>query len=221
MVVAGPVLGLVGGGAFNVVYNVFNAGRGIYRAKKLIHVPSPDTTELRTRLTDLRNVSLFAQDAEVALRFPVVVPGMLAFTTSSENVELTGDDAIRAAGALLPYLNRGGGSAREVTSAVDYLEQSSDPKVLFRNAARLLQLRNQGPLRWGDNQSPLRALPTASRLALEMVAHEDTERRALEGELHVLEEAWKDAEEIAAIADDLLLPDTVHDDLARLKARDP
>jgi hypothetical protein len=44
------------------------------------------------------------------------------------------------------------------------------------------------------------------RLALEMAAHEETERRALEGELAELEEAWREADEIAAIADALLNP---------------
>jgi hypothetical protein len=39
-----------------------------------------------------------------------------------------------------------------------------------------------------------------------MVAHEETEQRALEGELAVLEAAWRQAEELAAIADDLLAP---------------
>jgi hypothetical protein len=47
-------------------------------------------------------------------------------------------------------------------------------------------------------------LPLVDRLALEMAANEDAERRALEGELRVLEHAWRQAEEIAAIADDLL-----------------
>ncbi len=45
-----------------------------------------------------------------------------------------------------------------------------------------------------------------TRLALEMALHEERERRALEGELWVLEQAWKEAEEIAGIADSLLLP---------------
>ena len=44
------------------------------------------------------------------------------------------------------------------------------------------------------------------RLALEMSLHEERERRALEGELWILEQAWREAEEIAAIADNLLLP---------------
>jgi hypothetical protein len=49
------------------------------------------------------------------------------------------------------------------------------------------------------------------RLALEMAAHEDSERRALEGELALLEQAWKEAEEVAAIADNMFLPTFVED----------
>jgi hypothetical protein len=41
------------------------------------------------------------------------------------------------------------------------------------------------------------------RLALEMALNEDTEQRALEGELAELEAAWREAEEIAGIADNL------------------
>jgi hypothetical protein len=44
-------------------------------------------------------------------------------------------------------------------------------------------------------------LPVADRLALEMAANEDAEQRAMRGELEELEAAWRDAEEIAAIAD--------------------
>jgi hypothetical protein len=40
-------------------------------------------------------------------------------------------------------------------------------------------------------------------LAFEMALHEEQERRALEGELSVLRSAWREAEEIAAIADTL------------------
>jgi hypothetical protein len=62
-------------------------------------------------------------------------------------------------------------------------------------------------------------LPAPERLAFEMALHEDAERRALEGELGELERAWRDAEEIAAISDDLLIPDSVHADIQRLKSR--
>lgn len=49
-------------------------------------------------------------------------------------------------------------------------------------------------------------MPKPIKLGLEMSLHEDEERRALEGELWRLERAWREAEEIAGIADDLLLP---------------
>ena len=46
-------------------------------------------------------------------------------------------------------------------------------------------------------------VPVVDRLALEMVAHEEAERAALDEELAALMAAWRDAEEIAAIADAL------------------
>ena len=52
-----------------------------------------------------------------------------------------------------------------------------------------------------EPRTPLPRLPLVDRLALEMAANEDTERRALEGELALLHAAWRQAEEIAAIAD--------------------
>jgi hypothetical protein len=56
------------------------------------------------------------------------------------------------------------------------------------------------------NRGALPRLPAPLRLALEMALHEDTERRAMEGELAILEAAWREAEEIAAIADNMFAP---------------
>lgn len=55
-----------------------------------------------------------------------------------------------------------------------------------------------------EERTPLHWIPDVDRLALEMAANEDAERKALAGELRHLEEAWREAEEIAAIADHLL-----------------
>ncbi len=55
-----------------------------------------------------------------------------------------------------------------------------------------------------EERTPLHWLPDVDRLALEMAANEDAERRALTGELRQLEEAWREAEEVAAIADHIL-----------------
>jgi hypothetical protein len=67
----------------------------------------------------------------------------------------------------------------------------------------------------------LYGLAPTQRLALEMALHEEQERAALDGELRALEQAWQEAEEIAAIADDLVLPGRVRQGFARLRrARD-
>jgi hypothetical protein len=55
-----------------------------------------------------------------------------------------------------------------------------------------------------EERTLLHRVPDIDRLALEMAANEDAERRALKGELNQLREAWREAEEIAAIADHLL-----------------
>ncbi len=55
-----------------------------------------------------------------------------------------------------------------------------------------------------EEKTPLHWIPDVDRLALEMAANEDAERKALAGELAQLEDAWREAEEIAAIADHLL-----------------
>ncbi len=73
-------------------------------------------------------------------------------------------------------------------------------------ASDVFRVRGFGP-RAGGAQ-----LNKPEALALEMALHEESERRALEGELRVLEAAWREAEEIAAIAD--ALPD---DPLERLE----
>ncbi len=228
VVVAGPMLGLIGAGAINPAFNLLNAGRGIYRSRKTISVPIAEGESMRTRLHDLDKVRFLAQGDQFVLRVPVKAgSGLSGLTTSvpwymfdrgkSETFELQGEAAIRAAGALLPSLNQSGGSANDVQRAVRYLDEAGAVERLYRNIAATPRPRGWNDLS-NQNRTLLKNIPTAARLALEMAAHEDTERRALEGELYLLENAWRDAEEIAGIADDLLVPESVNANLARLKA---
>jgi hypothetical protein len=60
-----------------------------------------------------------------------------------------------------------------------------------------------------SNPGALHRLPRVQRLALEMALHEISEQHALEEEIETLERAWREAEEIAAIADDLLVPPSI------------
>jgi hypothetical protein len=109
---------------------------------------------------------------------------------------------VQALGKLLPQLNRFGGSRERVSEAVSLIEREADPLRFFDVAARQAMSKSK---------AKISTLPEATRLALEMAAHEDSERRALEGELALLEQAWKQAEEVAAIADNMFLPSFVED----------
>ncbi|MEX2284748.1 MAG: hypothetical protein WEE89_19825 [Gemmatimonadota bacterium] len=52
-----------------------------------------------------------------------------------------------------------------------------------------------------------------------MALHEEAELRALRGELSELEHAWRDADEIAAIADNLLTPCSIQNAIDRLRRK--
>lgn len=90
------------------------------------------------------------------------------------------------------------------------------PRSSFREPRHSLQNRESGS---EDKLATLNNLSSEHRLALEMASQEDLERRALEGELELLEEAWREAEEIAAISDNMFVPRAVLDALAHLKDR--
>ncbi len=112
-----------------------------------------------------------------------------------------GAEAERFAGQILPKMNRRGGKKHTVQAAVSEIEHHGHPDDFLANVAT-------GDRFQGEKGVPgfVVKMPATTKLALEMALHEDQERRALEGELWLLERAWKEAEEIAAISDSLLTP---------------
>lgn len=168
--------------------------------------------------------------------FSVNADGMLSLRLQhmGGRVLLTGDHASRALAVLLARVNRRGGRARTVRDAANLIGDAGDPgrliaRVATEAGARTRYFERQwaayarGANRqlgsvisqsmWDTRTPPiprntgaLGALPTATRLALEMALHESSEQRALETEMASLEQAWRDAEEIAAIADGVLTP---------------
>lgn len=168
--------------------------------KVVARIPGPDNMTWKIRRKYLQKIRLIPEyDRSASWR--------LSIKADKDILEYRGEEAIRVAGVLLPPLNRFGGTTRQVESAVGFLEQSGDPGAAFASAARDK----------GASYAKLHKLDSPLRLALEMAAHEEAERRALEGELALLESAWREAEEIAAISDTLLIPKTVDDWLARLR----
>lgn len=111
---------------------------------------------------------------------------------------LSGADAYGAAALLLPVVNDAGGGDVEVRRATDYTRRKgAAAEAVFAAAAR----------RYGEAKTArLARLDPHIRLALEMTAHEDAERRALGGELRYLRRAWEEAEALARIEDRLAFP---------------
>jgi hypothetical protein len=144
-----------------------------------------------------------ADDGALLLRVPMYrrrgEPRMVAFR----------DDAARSvlARAML-MVNDEGASRRDLEHAVGALAGAGSPEEYIRTVAH-----NRGVLGGQRAEGTKKMTPTGLR-ALEMALHEETERRALEGELAMLQAMWRQAEEIAAIAD--ALPDAVPPEPPRL-----
>lgn len=113
---------------------------------------------------------------------------------------LTGADAERALRTLAASANGRGARGTAVGRAVALLDEAGSSVRFLSALARATDRSGLGALG---------TLPTDVALALEMALHEDAERRAMDGELAALADEWRRAEEIAAIADDLLVPAAV------------
>ncbi len=119
--------------------------------------------------------------------------------------------ATHLAHLIAPALNHDGAGSREVGVAVKEIEAAGSPELYFD---RLVKYSFEK----GWKFTGLRAYPREMRLAFEMVSHEETERAAIEGELAQLEQDWREAEEIASIADNLFIPRAVTDFISRHRA---
>ena len=138
-----------------------------------------------------------------------------------------GDEARRAITAVLPLVNGAGATTHHIREAVSQIESHGDPhRFIADSTERDSAAIARKPLSPGRGRKArlsgpgwVRKMPKPTRLALEMALHEEQERRALEGELAQVELAWREAEEIAAIADNLLLPEHTDEFLDRHSER--
>ena len=153
-------------------------------------------------------------------RPPSMWKSRAAFMDRTRNMEMgrlqiRGDEAEPVLRWVLPRINRGGASAKHVQTGVSMIEEAGGTGQFGTWAASQLQ-KWSAQQTFGDN-GDLKQLPAAARIALEMSVHEETERRALEGELAELEAAWKRAEEIATVADSLTLNEAIESRLIQLR----
>jgi hypothetical protein len=235
LVTLGPMTGIVAGGSWGL-WNVASSAQSIYDQRRVrARIVLPDLDEPASlRLKQLNSVSIIPHDNEWALSVPFVLPQTGAVRRSVARalrlsrlvpgVELTalitGEDAIRAAAKLLPAINVAGAKRDEVHDAVSLIERFPEPANLFARYAARPDGARRRMFSAARNSAALANLPKEVRLALEMATHEESERRALEGELALLTTAWEEAEVIAAISDDLFVSDDTRDRLADLKRGD-
>ena len=224
MVRVGLGVGIVGGAIAGGVALGVSAGvgfgsggwwiwRGIYASYRRIAYGSPQAVVARIPYAGGEGEEVIAlkrhQLEDVRLGTAGGGRLLLSLPRGRDSVHLTGEDAERAAGYVLPAINWAGAEKRDVDRAVQLIEDSrKSPSEFVRELAQRAGVGHR-----------LHELPSASRLALEMASHEESERRAMEGELALLEAAWRQAEEIAKIADNLLVPPSVDEFLERNKAR--
>lgn len=135
------------------------------------------------------------------------------------SLRLEGDDALPILRRALPKVNRAGARAQAVSDGVRLIEEIGGPAHVARWTAQ--QSRAWfNKASWGD-LGDFATFPAPARLAFEMALNEDTERRALEGELALLTDAWREAETIAGIADRLLIPNAIEEKLEQARTSEP
>ena len=206
-----------------------NSGKAIIRGnpeKVIAKIRTEDQGVVHVRRRHLSETSISRTgDGQLALD--------LRFKNGSGR--FSGREAERIASIILPQVNRYGGNRKAVADAVEEIERAGSADAFIGRLAasapvpeaRVLALEFHvsrrsmfRTRRRGRENGGLFALPGSQRLALEMALHEEAERRAMQGELEELERAWQEAEEIAGISDNLLVPESVTAAFETLKKRE-
>ena len=190
-----------GGGFGVIVWNVHRAVDWVYLrivgSRKISLIESPicsrcgSIMQLRARhVQHARVVPDAHADMGVLLSCP---------RCHQEGAQLTGIEAVQVLRQGLTYLNLVRGGRRRAEDAAREVDRVGGPDRLVRDIAR--------------RELPLRALRPERGLALEMAVDE-------RAEVEELERQWREAEEIADIADGTLGSSTlVEEELRRLKNR--
>jgi hypothetical protein len=128
-------------------------------------------------------------------------------------VEFEDAIAFHTMSVLLAGANRFGADSGRVQDAVERIENAGDAAGFLSHASAWNSLRGGRLVSILNGYRGLGAmhLSPTERLALEMSLHDETERRAMHGELKALEEAWRAAEVIAGICDDDLTPPKLYE----------
>ena len=135
-------------------------------------------------------------------------------------LEWRGDEVSRVGRRIMAGINALSGGPRSLTGAAELLGAHRGDLSSWLDPARRREMRweissegkaplaRSGGMHWygyGDPMLHVATLPAEHRLAFEMYFAESAERTYLEGELNLLEREWRQAEQLAKIADGLAL----------------
>jgi hypothetical protein len=199
-----------------------------YRADRVAHrIPAADSPTWRLLELRWRDLALVRTALGEDGRLQLQVPQALGVWAGHAPIVLTGTTATVVAGKALVRINGKGAPQADLDRALDRIASDGGTEPFLRGVAAQgyglevpgLEYGDMSPTLFPDTRRaperarearyqrppPLMHAQSVGALAVEIALHEESERRALQGELAELHAAWRDAEEIAAIAD--ALPD--------------
>lgn len=233
MLIAGAgltAIGAIAAGGVAAGVGVGGVGWLLARLARTAVKGNPRSVVARIRTSDDQLIRVrLGHLAETTLERGTSAPIALDLRHDAGWSRFDGPEAMRVASVLMPKVNRYGGTKETIADAVRQIELRRDSEAYLVSLSRgaggaAMKQRSVGVLARVKRPSPFQdvpeyglfALSPVQRLAFEMALHEEAERRAMEGELAELERAWKEAEEIAAISDNLFLPAGVEQQLERI-----
>ena len=191
VVAGGVAAGVLGG---SILQFSGNWAHLLINAKTVVKLHPEGGGVIKLKREDLLGTRVRLSDAEPGFKVQI--------RKRKKKTWYEGAEAHRFASAILPRINAMGGNRETVKNAVDRIETAGHPERFLADIARHDGYRDKKGVPGYVNK-----MPKPTKLALEMALHEEQERRALEGELWMLEQAWTEAEEIAEISDNLFLPE--------------
>ena len=183
----------------SLVHPMEQAEARIAFSRVLARIRTPDGGIRALRYSHVARLEILARHDDL--------PWALRVAHQSGVTDFEGPQAVQVAGHLLAHLNVDGGTQAQIRDATRRIAETGDADRYIRHTGGLRETRRRkNSIFWNDDVGVL-GLTRTELLALEIAVHEDAERQAMQGELAALEEAWRDAEEIASIADAMFLPE--------------
>jgi len=222
VMMGGPVLAVAGGGS--VALASYHLGRLLLRKvsglRQLGGITLGDGSTQRLDVARARRARIATlRDGRWTLAVPTYGHSILRpmAWAEEESEDANGrslfdlvhpDNAEMAARQIMPTVNASGGDDEVVRDAAHLHEQWEGR--IGETVAALAKFQGQPLGLMGD---------THLSLAFEMSVYEEQEQRWMQTELYLLKSAWKEAEQIAAIADELTLPEWIGEQLKELRTR--